>query len=298
MIESSTHDVPRITRTGSKPHAKSLKVSRQSRFRRECAHKGTQGHPSATFQEGKRTQRDTRSPVSHFSGGKARTKGHKVTRQSLFRRESAVGCHADPPTPTRRAFRHTPMPRKAHQPTPHPHKTPPTALSLRSVSRSPYLRPHTQAQKKTAPLPMLSYSLKYSIKLECYCCTCCYYSISKFLSPVTTQSPSVTPQPPLSHHSVTTQEGKRGGVPCRPANTNHTRFPAHNSVPQSAPTNPTPTQNPSHRAFPLGGLPPQRTKNLLRLGSAVHEIACFHGRQLIFTHPVHVFGPFHGWGPV
>ena len=116
-----------------------------------------------------------------------------------------MGCHADPPTPTRRAFRHTPMPRKAHQPTPHPHKTPPTALSLRSVSRSPYLRPHTQAQKKTAPLPMLSYSLKYSIKLECYCCTCCYYSISKFLSPVTTQSPSVTPQPPLSHHSVTTQ---------------------------------------------------------------------------------------------
>ena len=101
-----------------------------------------------------------------------------------------------------RAFRHTTPCRKAHQPTPHQHKTPPTAHSLRSVSRSPYLHPHTWAQKKTAPLPMLSYSLKYSIKLECYCCTCCYYSRSKFLSPVTTQSPSVTPQSPLRRESA------------------------------------------------------------------------------------------------
>ena len=100
-----------------------------------------------------------------------------------------------------RAFRHTPMSRKAHQPTPHPHKTPPTALSLRSVSRSPYLQPHTRAQKKTAPLLVLSYSLKYSIKLECYCCTCCYYSVSKFLSPVPSYH-SVTPQPPLRRESA------------------------------------------------------------------------------------------------
>ena len=53
---------------------------------------------------------------------------------------------------------------------------------------------------------MLSYSLKYSIKLECHCCTCCYYSISKFLSSVTSQSPlshhSVTPQPPLRRESA------------------------------------------------------------------------------------------------
>ena len=63
---------------------------------------------------------------------------------------------------------------------------------------------------------------------------------------------SVTTQSPLSHSSATTQEGKRGRVPCRPANTNHARFPAHNSVPQSVPSMSTDYPNTLNHAFPLG----------------------------------------------
>ena len=79
----------------------------------------------------------------------------------------------------------------------------------------------------------------------------------------------------------------------------HARFPAHNSVPQRAHVMSTDDPNTlttlSLLEVSLNTGPP---KNLLRLGSAVHEIPCFHGRQLIFTPPVHVYAPFHGWKPV
>ena len=197
-------------------------------------------HISVTTQPPSAT---TQPPLSHHSGGKARwgamqTSQHQPCALSGTQLRTA---------------------KRTNQPHTHTKPLPPRFPSeVRAAAHIYNLTP--RHKKKTAPLPMLSYSLKYSIKLECYCCTCCYYSISKFLSPVTTQSPSVTTQSLLSHHSGgkarwgetggLRQEGKRGGVPCRPANTNHARFPAHTHAPQSAPTNPTLTQNPSHRAFP------------------------------------------------
>ena len=98
---------------------------------------------------------------------------HSVTPQSPLRRESAAGCHADQPTQTMRAFRHTTPYRKAHQPTPHSHKTHPTALSLRSASRRPHLHSHTKAQKKTAPLLMLSWTTQFKgLKFSNFCPSC------------------------------------------------------------------------------------------------------------------------------
>ena len=123
-----------------------------------------------------------------------------------------MGCHADQPTLTMRAFRHTTPSRKAHLPCRQTSQTAATTLSLMghpltpvkksialgqcrprnrgfswtaihlSTSR-PRFRPFSwtatssaaanadvrargQAQKKTAPLLVLSYSLKYSIKFR------------------------------------------------------------------------------------------------------------------------------------
>lgn len=52
---------------------------------------------------------------------------------------------------------------------------------------------------------------------------------------------------------------KRGGLGWRAPWGSHARFPAHNSVPQSAPVMPTDYTKTPNRAFPLGGIPKHRS---------------------------------------
>lgn len=87
-------------------------------------HQSLLSHISVTLTHSSVT---SQSPLSH---PQSRLSHSSVTPQSPLRRESAVGCHADQPTPTMRAFRHTPMPRKAHLSCLQTTLTPLTTLSL------------------------------------------------------------------------------------------------------------------------------------------------------------------------
>ena len=144
-----------------------------------------------------------------------------------------------------------------------------------------------QDTKKTAPLLMLSYSLKYSIKFRM---SLLYLLLLQYIQVPVPSHHSVT----LSHSSVTTQEGKRGGVPCRPANTNHARFPAHTHAPQSAPAMSTDYPNTLNHAFPLGASLNTGQKIYCAWAVPSTKSRVFMDGNSFFPPPVHVFGPFHG----